>query len=68
MERRPPRRPDSSRNCARGSPRGRTPSTSRAILRLVISSLVFLYLLPDALRQQDTLPLYVMGIHLWCSR
>ena len=36
----------------------------QGILRLVISSLVFLYLLPDALLQQDTLPLYVMGIHL----
>jgi two-component system, sensor histidine kinase RpfC len=36
----------------------------QGILRLVISSMVFLYLLPDALLQQDTLPLYVMGIHL----
>jgi two-component system, sensor histidine kinase RpfC len=36
----------------------------QGILRLVISSLVFLYLLPDALLQSDTLPLYVMGIHL----
>ena len=36
----------------------------QGILRLVISSLVFLYLLPDALLQQDTLPLYVMGIYL----
>src|SRR5688572_5642080 len=36
----------------------------QGILRLVISSLVFLYLLPDALLQRDTLPLYVMGIHL----
>jgi two-component system sensor histidine kinase RpfC len=36
----------------------------QGILRLVISSLVFLYLLPDALLKQDTLPLYVMGIHL----
>ncbi len=36
----------------------------QGILRLVISGLVFLYLLPDALLQQDTLPLYVMGIHL----
>jgi hypothetical protein len=25
---------------------------------------VFLYLLPDALTKHDTLPLYVMGIHL----
>jgi len=36
----------------------------QGILRLVISSMVFLYLLPDALLQRDTLPLYVMGIHL----
>jgi two-component system sensor histidine kinase RpfC len=36
----------------------------QGILRLVISSMVFLYLLPDALLKQDTLPLYVMGIHL----
>jgi two-component system sensor histidine kinase RpfC len=36
----------------------------QGILRLLISSLVFLYLLPDALLKQDTLPLYVMGIHL----
>ena len=36
----------------------------QGILRLVISSLVFLYLLPDALLKLDTLPLYVMGIHL----
>jgi two-component system sensor histidine kinase RpfC len=36
----------------------------QGILRLVISALVFLYLLPDALLKQDTLPLYVMGIHL----
>jgi two-component system, sensor histidine kinase RpfC len=36
----------------------------QGILRLVISGLVFLYLLPDALLQSDTLPLYVMGIHL----
>jgi two-component system sensor histidine kinase RpfC len=36
----------------------------QGILRLVISSLVFLYLLPDALLQRDTLPLYVMGIYL----
>src|SRR5687768_2109253 len=36
----------------------------QGILRLVISSLVFLYLLPDALLKQDTLPLYVMGIYL----
>jgi len=36
----------------------------QGILRLVISSLVFLYLLPDALLKDDTLPLYVMGIHL----
>ena len=36
----------------------------QGILRLVLSSLVFLYLLPDALLQQDTLPLYVMGIYL----
>src|SRR5688572_32797921 len=36
----------------------------QGILRLVLSSLVFLYLLPDALLKQDTLPLYVMGIHL----
>jgi two-component system sensor histidine kinase RpfC len=36
----------------------------QGILRLVISGLVFLYLLPDALLKQDTLPLYVMGIHL----
>jgi two-component system sensor histidine kinase RpfC len=36
----------------------------QGILRLVISSLVFLYLLPDALLHRDTLPLYVMGIHL----
>ena len=36
----------------------------QGILRLVISSLVFLYLLPDALLKHDTLPLYVMGIHL----
>jgi two-component system sensor histidine kinase RpfC len=36
----------------------------QGILRLVISSLVFLYLLPDALTQREVLPLYVMGIHL----
>ena len=36
----------------------------QGILRLVLSSLVFLWLLPDALLKQDTLPLYVMGIHL----
>jgi two-component system sensor histidine kinase RpfC len=36
----------------------------QGILRLVISSLVFLYLLPDALLQRDTLPLYVMGMYL----
>ena len=36
----------------------------QGILRLIISSLVFLYLLPDALTKHDTLPLYVMGIHL----
>ncbi|OGA72628.1 MAG: hypothetical protein A3G81_21690 [Betaproteobacteria bacterium RIFCSPLOWO2_12_FULL_65_14] len=36
----------------------------QGILRLVISSLVFLYLLPDALTKDDVLPLYVMGIHL----
>src|SRR5947207_11275810 len=36
----------------------------QGILRLVISSLVFLYLLPDALLKHNTLPLYVMGIHL----
>ncbi|HYL90240.1 MAG TPA: ATP-binding protein [Burkholderiales bacterium] len=36
----------------------------QGILRLVISLLVFLYLLPDALLKHDTLPLYVMGIHL----
>ena len=36
----------------------------QGILRLVISSLVFLYLLPDALTQSEVLPLYVMGIHL----
>ena len=36
----------------------------QGILRLVISALVFLYLLPDALVKHDTLPLYVMGIHL----
>src|SRR5688500_20285708 len=36
----------------------------QGILRLVISSLVFLYLLPDALLQRDTLRLYVMRIHL----
>jgi two-component system sensor histidine kinase RpfC len=36
----------------------------QGILRLVISSLVFLYLLPDALLKQDTLPLYVMGMYL----
>jgi two-component system sensor histidine kinase RpfC len=36
----------------------------QGILRLVISSLVFLYLLPDALTQHDLWPLYVMGIHL----
>ena len=36
----------------------------QGILRLLLSSLVFLYLLPDALLKQDTLPLYVMGIHL----
>ncbi|HUQ77189.1 MAG TPA: response regulator [Burkholderiales bacterium] len=36
----------------------------QGILRLVISSLVFLYLLPDALLKHDTVPLYVMGIHL----
>ena len=33
----------------------------QGILRLVISSLVFLYLLPDALLKQDTMPLTVMG-------
>jgi two-component system, sensor histidine kinase RpfC len=36
----------------------------QGILRLVISSLVFLYLLPDALTKDDVVPLYVMGIHL----
>ena len=36
----------------------------QGILRLIISSLVFLYLLPDALTKHNTLPLYVMGIHL----
>ncbi len=36
----------------------------QGILRLVISSLVFLYLLPDALLKYDTAPLFVMGIHL----
>jgi two-component system, sensor histidine kinase RpfC len=36
----------------------------QGILRLVISSLVFLYLLPDALVRREVLPLYVMGIHL----
>jgi two-component system sensor histidine kinase RpfC len=36
----------------------------QGILRLIISSLVFLYLLPDALTKHDILPLYVMGIHL----
>jgi two-component system sensor histidine kinase RpfC len=36
----------------------------QGILRLVISSLVFLYLLPDALTQRDLWPVYVMGIHL----
>src|SRR5688572_25849108 len=36
----------------------------QGILRLVISSMVFLYLLPDALLQKDTLPLYVMGMYL----
>ena len=36
----------------------------QGILRLVISSLVFVYLLPDALTKDDVLPLYVMGIHL----
>jgi two-component system sensor histidine kinase RpfC len=36
----------------------------QGILRLIISSLVFLYLLPDALTKDDVLPLYVMGIHL----
>jgi two-component system sensor histidine kinase RpfC len=36
----------------------------QGILRLVISSLVFLYLLPDALTQHDLWPVYVMGIHL----
>ncbi|TAK80274.1 MAG: response regulator [Betaproteobacteria bacterium] len=36
----------------------------QGILRLIISSLVFLYLLPDALTKHDVLPLYVMGIHL----
>src|SRR6185436_8153495 len=36
----------------------------QGILRLVISGLVFLYLLPDALLKQDTLQLYVMCIHL----
>ena len=36
----------------------------QGVLRLIISSLVFLYLLPDALTKHNTLPLYVMGIHL----
>src|SRR5207344_1022911 len=36
----------------------------QGILRLVISSVVFLYLLPDALTQRDLWPVYVMGIHL----
>jgi two-component system sensor histidine kinase RpfC len=36
----------------------------QGILRLVISSLVFLYLLPNALTQLDLWPLYVMGVHL----
>jgi two-component system sensor histidine kinase RpfC len=36
----------------------------QGVLRLIISSLVFLYLLPDALTKHDVLPLYVMGIHL----
>jgi two-component system sensor histidine kinase RpfC len=36
----------------------------QGILRLVISSMVFLYLLPDALVAREVLPLYVMGIHL----
>jgi len=36
----------------------------QGILRLVISSLVFLYLLPDALTKRDLWPVYVMGIHL----
>jgi two-component system sensor histidine kinase RpfC len=39
----------------------------QGILRLVISSLVFLYLLPDALLKHDTLPLYVGGIQLALS-
>jgi two-component system sensor histidine kinase RpfC len=36
----------------------------QGVLRLVISSLVFLYLLPDALLKHDTLPLYVGGVQL----
>ena len=36
----------------------------QGILRLVIGAVLVLYLLPDALLQRDTLPLYVMGIHL----
>ncbi len=36
----------------------------QGILRLIISSLVFLYLLPDAFAQRDPWPLYVMSIHL----
>ena len=36
----------------------------QGILRLIIGSLVFLYLLPDAFAQRDPWPLYVMSIHL----
>jgi two-component system, sensor histidine kinase RpfC len=36
----------------------------QGILRLIISSLVFLYLLPDAFASHDPWPLYVMSIHL----
>ena len=70
--------PDSAASAARAAParagfiaelRARLaarPDTEheQGILRLVISSLVFLYLLPDALLKQDTLPLYVMAIYL----
>jgi two-component system sensor histidine kinase RpfC len=36
----------------------------QGILRLVISLLVFLYLLPNAFASHDPFPLYVMSIHL----
>jgi two-component system sensor histidine kinase RpfC len=36
----------------------------QGILRLIISSMVFLYLLPAALTQHDASRLYIMGIHL----